>query len=94
MILAGTMAIVLSIIGKFGAMMSLVPYPALGGVYIVVCGMLVAVGVSSLKDVDMTSSRNTAVFGISVYIGYVFSEWIKTYPDRINTGNRHISIAL
>ena len=45
-----------------------------------------AVGISNLQHVDMSSSRNLFVFGVSFFTGFTISEWMKDHPDAIDTG--------
>ncbi|XP_060073951.1 solute carrier family 23 member 1-like isoform X2 [Ylistrum balloti] len=87
MILAGFICLLFGVFGKVGAVMASIPDPVIGGVYVVTCGLLVATGISSLKKVDLSSTRNIAVLGISLYLGLVASEWTKLNKDSINTGH-------
>ena len=48
--------------------------------------MITAVGISNLQYVDLNSSRNLFVFGVSTFIGLTVSYWIGKNPDIINTG--------
>ena len=82
----------LSVIGKFGAVLSTVPDPAIGGAMFVGFAMLTAIGMFMLRTADLSSSRNIAVFGLSVYCGIVIPEWIERYPEAVNTGNDMNSI--
>ena len=77
----------LSVIGKFGAVLSTLPYPVVGGGAFVGFGLLTAIGIFMLRSVNMSSFRNLAIFGLSLYIGMVIPEWIKKYPAAIDTGN-------
>jgi nucleobase transporter 1/2 len=53
-------------------------------------GMIVAVGISNLKDVDMNSSRNLFVFGFSFFLGLTVSEWLNGNPGVIKTGSKQL----
>ena len=78
--------IVLSIIGKFGALFATVPDPVIGGIFIVMFGMILAVGLSSLQYVDLSSMRNLFVLGTSLFLGMVIPSWVKANEASIDTG--------
>ena len=86
LIATGIMCILLSIIGKFGAVLSTVPDPCIGGTMFIAFGMLAAIGIFTLKAVDLSSSRNLAIFGLSLYYGIVIPEWVDRYPDGVDAG--------
>lgn len=83
----GIIMILLSCFGKFGALFVTIPDPVIGGVFMIVFGMITAVGLSNLQYVDMTSSRNIFIVGISLFFGLSFPLWMKSHGDVINTGN-------
>ena len=78
--------ILLSIIGKFGALFATVPDPVIGGIFIVMFGMILAVGLSSLQYVDLSSMRNLFVLGTSLFMGMVIPSWVKSHESSIDTG--------
>jgi len=82
---AGIM-LVLGVLGKFGALFVTIPNPVVGGVFMVMFGMVTAVGVSNLQYVDLNSSRNLFVFGFSFFLGLSFPQWLKNNTEVINTG--------
>ena len=49
-------------------------------------GMLSAIGIFTLKAVDLSSSRNLAIFGLSLYCGIVIPEWVERYPNGVEAG--------
>ncbi|XP_066933751.1 solute carrier family 23 member 2-like [Clytia hemisphaerica] len=79
--------IVLSIIGKFGALFATVPDPVIGGIFIIMFGMITAVGLSSLQYVDLSSMRNLFVLGTSLFFGMVIPAWIGENGKSIDTGS-------
>ncbi|KAL5021110.1 hypothetical protein ScPMuIL_000265 [Solemya velum] len=85
----GIIAMILSFIGKLGAVLSTLPEPVIGGKIIVGLGMMVSIAITTLKDVDIQSSRNMAILGISVYTGLVIPQFLEMHPDAIDTGNIH-----
>ena len=63
------------------------PDPCIGGAMFIAFGMLSAIGIFTLKTIDLSSSRNLAIFGLSLYSGIVIPEWIERYPSGVDTGN-------
>ena len=84
--MAGVILVAVSLVGKMAAAFSTVPEPILGGVFLVIIGILVAIGIATLKHVDLHSTRNIIIIGVSIFIGVVVPDWIATYPDCIDTG--------
>ncbi len=78
--------IVLATIGKFGAVFATIPDPIIGGIFIVMFGLITAVGLSALRYCDLTSMRNLFVLGFSLFFGMVVPFWVKDNSDSINTG--------
>ncbi|XP_046548088.1 solute carrier family 23 member 1-like [Haliotis rubra] len=87
MICAGILLLIFAFLGKFGAGLASIPNPALGGVLIPTLGMLVSLGLSTLRYVNLTSSRNLTILGTAMFVGIFLPEWINLHPDFINTGN-------
>ncbi|XP_063610050.1 solute carrier family 23 member 1-like [Penaeus indicus] len=79
--------IVCGMFGKFGALFVTVPEPVVAGVFVVMFAMITAVGVSTLQYVDLGSSRNLFVFGISVFLGLGVPKWLDANPNAIQTGS-------
>ncbi|XP_047476819.1 solute carrier family 23 member 1-like [Penaeus chinensis] len=79
--------IVCGMFGKFGALFVTVPEPVVAGVFVVMFAMITAVGVSTLQYVDLGSSRNLFVFGISVFLGLGVPKWLDANPGAIQTGS-------
>ena len=78
--------IILSLIGKFGALFITIPDPVIGGIFIVLFGVLIAVGLSPLQFVDLNSMRNLFIIGFSMFFGLVLPFWLKRNPKAIQTG--------
>ncbi|XP_031456236.1 solute carrier family 23 member 1-like [Phasianus colchicus] len=75
-IIAGACAMLLSgIFGKVGAMLASIPTPVIGGLFLVMFGIITAVGISNLQYTDMNSSRNIFIFGFSVFAGLTIPNW-------------------
>lgn len=82
--------ILLGILGKFGALFTTIPNPIVGGVFMVMFGMITAVGISNLQFVDLNSSRNLFILGFSLVFGMALPYWL-TKPENagiIKTGNQ------
>ncbi|CAL1548563.1 unnamed protein product, partial [Lymnaea stagnalis] len=86
MYVAGGLLIFVSLFGKVGAALTTIPNPILGGVLMIIVGTLLSIGLSSLRDVDMTSSRNLLVVGLPFMAGIVVPAGLEMYPNLINTG--------
>uniref|UniRef100_A0A3Q3L3V2 Si:dkey-106n21.1 n=1 Tax=Labrus bergylta TaxID=56723 RepID=A0A3Q3L3V2_9LABR len=76
----GILMIVLGIFGKFGAVFITIPDPVIGGMFLVMFGMIAAVGISNLQYVDLNSSRNLLILGFSTFSGLVLPSWFHSNP--------------
>ncbi|XP_068560639.1 solute carrier family 23 member 2 [Cebidichthys violaceus] len=87
---AGILMIVLGIFGKFGAVFITIPDPVIGGMFLVMFGMIAAVGISNLQYVDLNSSRNLLILGFSTFSGLVLPTWFHSNPGIIDTGIKEL----
>ncbi|KFU90660.1 Solute carrier family 23 member 1, partial [Chaetura pelagica] len=86
-IVAGACAMLLSgVFGKVGAMLASIPAPVIGGMFLVMFGVIAAVGVSNLQYTDMNSSRNIFIFGFSVFAGLTIPNWASKNSTLLETG--------
>ncbi|XP_072508739.1 CCR4-NOT transcription complex subunit 4 isoform X3 [Notamacropus eugenii] len=85
-IFAGCVLLLMGIFGKIGAAFATIPSPVIGGMFLVMFGVIAAVGISNLQYVDMNSSRNIFVFGFSIYCGLTIPNWVNKNPEQIQTG--------
>ncbi|XP_036086767.1 solute carrier family 23 member 1 isoform X2 [Rousettus aegyptiacus] len=83
---AGCVLLLMGILGKIGAAFATIPTPVIGGMFLVMFGVITAVGISNLQYVDMNSSRNIFVFGFSIYCGLAIPNWVNKNPERVQTG--------
>ena len=69
--IAAIFAVVLSLFGKFTAMIQTIPSPVMGGISIILFGMIASVGVRTLVDaqLDFTHSRNLIIAAIIFVTG-------------------------
>lgn len=75
------------VIGKFGAAMVTIPEPVVGGMFLVVFSMIIAVGLSTLQYVNLSSSRNLFIIGFSIFFGLAVPKWLAVNINIIKTGN-------
>ena len=74
------------VVGKIGALFVSIPDPIVGGVFMVMFGMISAVGISNLQFADMNSSRNLFVVGFSIVFGLALPHYMETHDKAIETG--------
>jgi len=86
---AGLIFVVCGLCGKFGAILTLLPDPVLGGIVLVSFGMVTSVGLSNLQFVSLKSSRNLVIIGSSLIIGLMAPRYITENPGCIQTGIFH-----
>lgn len=69
--IAAVFAIILSGIGKFGALIHAIPGPVMGGVSIILFGMIASIGVRTLVDnkLDFSLSRNMLIASVILVTG-------------------------
>ncbi|XP_046548082.1 LOW QUALITY PROTEIN: solute carrier family 23 member 2-like [Haliotis rubra] len=86
MLCNGLILILMSVFGKFGAAIATVPDPTLAGSMVVLIGMLVSIGLSTLRHTNLNSSRNLTIVGVSLFCGIFLPEWVDRHADFIDTG--------
>ncbi|ELU01493.1 hypothetical protein CAPTEDRAFT_111368 [Capitella teleta] len=84
---AAIIIMIFGLIGKLGALFVSIPGPILGGIFMVMFGMITAVGISNLQFVDLDSSRNLFIFGFSLFFGLCLPQWVKTKGNFIHSGS-------
>ena len=77
------------LLGKIGALFVSIPDPIVGGVFLVLFGIIAAVGISNLQFADMNSSRNLFIVGFAIVFGLALPHYIATHPGAIQTGLHH-----
>ncbi|KAJ8306918.1 hypothetical protein KUTeg_015002 [Tegillarca granosa] len=83
---AGIIFFICGIFGKFGAALTMLPDPILGGVVVISFGMVTAVGISTLQFVDLSSGRNLCIIGSSLIIGLMVPRYMSQHKNAIDTG--------
>lgn len=61
--------LIVGFIGPFGALITTIPSPIVGALYISMFGQIAAVGLSNLKYVNLDESRNVFIIGLSLFLG-------------------------
>ena len=77
------------LLGKIGALFVSIPDPIVGGVFMVMFGMIAAVGISNLQFADMNSSRNLFIVGFAIVFGLALPHYVVTHPGAIQTSSYH-----
>ncbi|KAM7055915.1 solute carrier family 23 member 1-like isoform 1-T1 [Acridotheres tristis] len=86
-IISGACTMLLSgIFGKVGAMLASIPIPVIGGMFLVMFGVIAAVGIANLQYTDMNSSRNIFIFGFSLFAGLTIPNWASKNSTLLETG--------
>ena len=80
------MLMVVGVVGKFGALFVTIPDPIVGGVFMVMFGIIAAVGISNLQFADMNSPRNLFIVGFSILFGLALPHYMNSHPNAINIG--------
>ena len=87
----GLVMMIVGVVGKFGALFVSIPDPIVGGVFMVMFGMIAAVGISNLQFADMNSSRNLFIVGFSIVFGLALPHYMNNHPGAIQTGTRALN---
>ncbi|KAK7508622.1 hypothetical protein BaRGS_00000188 [Batillaria attramentaria] len=87
----GVLYVVFSLLNKLGAFFITIPYCVLGGIQIIIAGIFIGVVLSNLQHVDLKSTRNLAIIGISLLLGLMMPYWVEQNPDGIQTGNQDVN---
>jgi len=68
--------IIMSFIGKLGALIATIPTPVIGGCYIALFGIIGALGIQALMRADMGSQRNVMIVGFAFLMGLGLPDWV------------------
>lgn len=68
---AAICAIVLSFVGKIGALLATIPSPVMGGIMILLFGMITVIGINTLvkSGKDLTTPRNLIIVSVILVVG-------------------------
>ena len=70
--------IILSLIGKLGALIATMPSPIIGGAYITLFGVIGALGIQNLMRADMGSQRNIMIVGLAFLAALGLPGWVES----------------
>ncbi|ELT90298.1 hypothetical protein CAPTEDRAFT_124038 [Capitella teleta] len=87
---AAVIMILFGLCGKIGTVFVNIPEPITGGVFIVMFGMVTAVGISNLQFVNLNSTRNLFIIGFSFFFGLTLPKYMKETPGVISTGHNEV----
>lgn len=68
--------ILVAFIGPFGAFVTTIPNPIVGGLFLAMFAQIVGVGLSQLQHVDMNKNRNIFVLGFGLFAGLSIPQYI------------------
>ena len=80
-LLGAGILVVLGVVSKVGGLITTIPTPIVGGVYLSLFGLIAAVGLSTLRRADMDSQRNLMIAGFVLFSGFVFPEYFSTVEE-------------
>ncbi|NCC95827.1 MAG: xanthine permease [Synergistales bacterium] len=69
--------ILMSFVGKLGALVATMPSPIIGGCYIALFGIIGALGIQALTRADMGSQRNVMIVGFSFLMALGLPGWVE-----------------
>jgi nucleobase transporter 1/2 len=78
--------IVLSLVGKAGAIFIGIPDPILGGMFCFIFPLITSVGIQTLSEVCLESARNIFIVSFAIFTGLAVSQWAQGNPCAIQTG--------
>lgn len=73
--------LIMSFIGKLGALVATIPTPVIGGCYIALFGIIGALGIQALMRADMNSQRNVMIVGFSFLMALGLPSWVGAHQD-------------
>lgn len=88
--LVGVIYILMGLFGKLGAVFTTIPYCVIGGIQMVYFGSLIGVVLTNLQNMDLASTRNVSIIGISLLMGVALPEWFRNNSQVFNTGKCYI----
>ncbi|XP_076349405.1 solute carrier family 23 member 1-like isoform X2 [Tachypleus tridentatus] len=77
---------IFAVLGKFEAFFNTIPEPIIGGIFCVMFAIVTGVGLSNVQFIDLESSRNILILGLSLFMGITIPKWFKGYPNTVDVG--------
>ncbi|ADJ14880.1 uracil-xanthine permease family protein [Halalkalicoccus jeotgali] len=73
--------LVVGFVGYFGQLVATIPDPIIGGLFVAMFGQIVAVGISTLKHVDLDSQRNVFIVGFALFVGLSIPQYMANFES-------------
>uniref|UniRef100_A0A0N4ZYS4 Sulfate_transp domain-containing protein n=1 Tax=Parastrongyloides trichosuri TaxID=131310 RepID=A0A0N4ZYS4_PARTI len=86
--IAGIILVILGFFTKFAAIISSIPEPLIGGLFLMSFSMVCGVAFANLKDVCLKNSRNVTIIGVAVILGTIIPQYFEKH--NISTGNHQM----
>lgn len=77
---SGIILIIAGAIPLFGNILASIPNPIMGGLYVILFGMIMGIGLRYSARADLTSMRNVSIIGFSLFFGLALSTALSS-PD-------------
>jgi uracil-xanthine permease len=71
--------ILMGVIQKFGTLIATIPSPVIGGAYVVLFGIIGALGIQILARADLHSQRTLTIAGLALLLGLGVPAWIQQH---------------
>lgn len=75
--------LVVGFVGYFGQLVATIPDPIVGGLFVAMFAQIVAVGVGTLRFVDLDSSRNVFVVGFALFVGLAVPAYMGNFETTL-----------
>ncbi|ARS91384.1 uracil-xanthine permease family protein [Natrarchaeobaculum aegyptiacum] len=75
--------LVIGFFGPFGQLIATIPDPIVGGLFIAMFAQIVAVGLGTLRYVDLESSRNVFVVGFALFVGLAVPAYMGNFETTL-----------
>ncbi|XP_060063943.1 solute carrier family 23 member 2-like [Ylistrum balloti] len=87
----GVQLVVVAMIAKLSACFVAIPYPVIGGTTFIMTGSFFGIIFSNLSFVNLNSTRNLVVIGMSLLCGLMIPLWSKQNMDKLETGIQQLT---
>ncbi|XP_076348385.1 solute carrier family 23 member 1-like [Tachypleus tridentatus] len=75
---------IFAVLGKYGAFLNTIPEPIIGGIICVMFAMITGAGLSNVQFIDLHSSINIFILGLSLFI---YPKLFNGHQGAIDVGN-------
>ncbi|KAK4314154.1 hypothetical protein Pmani_014541 [Petrolisthes manimaculis] len=87
---SGGIMLVVGVLAKLCAVFATIPEPVLGANLMFLFALITGIGLSTLRTINLNSSRNQFVLGFSIFMGLAVPDWLTRHPGVIQTGSATI----